>query len=57
MEEQEKYRTTKRDGKFHPEASPILGGQIGDEQLAIIRVHWEAMSVRGSESMLFLQFG
>ena len=57
MEEQEKYRTTKRDGKFHPEASPILGGQIGDEQLAIIRVHWEAMSVRGSESVSFMQFG
>ena len=57
VEEQRKHQQVRSEGDFRPEASFILGGQVGDARPGIAHIYPEGNFIRGSSSMPFLQIG
>ena len=56
-EEQNKHARIRTDDDFVPEASFILGGQIGDSDLDIVQIYPQGNFIHSSDSTPFLQIG
>lgn len=57
LAQQKKHQQTRQDKDFMPEASFILGGQIGDGAPGIVHIYPEGNFVRASAATPYLQIG
>ncbi len=55
--EQNKHQQTRQDKDFVPEASFILGGQVGEDAPGIVHIYPEGNFVRASAATPYLQIG
>ena len=56
-EEQNKHASLRKDEEFRPEASFILGGQIGSSDFDIVQIYPQGNFIHSSDSTPFLQIG